>query len=632
MKNIIKIIKFKITRNIILENKKIPITFLKFIIVAFTLTFFLKSVAMLIFNVQRGFDLTDESFYIIWANQTNNISGSLSHFGYLTTFLYHLVGESIPHFRFVGILILLLFALLFAYSLDKYWSSYAEDVDFLNRLSGYLLILSTSLSYYGQWWLLTPSYNWLSLVATFIVASGLFFASVKMKQNCDLYIAGFIIGIGGSLAFIGKPTTALLLALISFFWLAIKNKKNHFLTVISISICTSILILLFHALFNFHGVLDYFQDLSKGLSNAALLGAGHNLWALVIGLSETCYFFGRFLLSLDVFNIGLVGGIILIILHFFTFRKYTNTLTLIIALVLLCVWFFWWLTLYARPYYPQYRFSLFAEPLGLLSNGKLQLSLLALFFLIVLPIRYSLISKSEGTFSPLGFFQIFTLISLLVGLSFAYAFGTGNDLIRQMSGSTVFLSTGIFYLAIWLNNKNYLHLVPSICVLMMTLTLYSLLQSAYNAPYRLASPISEQNEPVTFLSSPSPLYVDKDTATYIYKMQKSALAAGWEPGMPLIDLTGATPGAAVILDARILGQPWLLGGYPGSYEFVKEALSSVSRDILERAWILTASTDLNQALFVDLNLDFPAKYEQVVELKTGLRKNTQHLWRPTSLH
>jgi hypothetical protein len=61
------------------------------------------------------------------------------------------------------------------------------------------------------------------------------------------------------------------------------------------------------------------------------------------------------------------------------------------------------------------------------------------------------------------------------------------------------------------------------------------------------------------LAGTGSLFVDKKTVNYIKDLKRIALNAGWEPGTPLIDLTGWSPGANVILGARILGTPFLFG-------------------------------------------------------------------------
>ena len=77
----------------------------------------------------------------------------------------------------------------------------------------------------------------------------------------------------------------------------------------------------------------------------------------------------------------------------------------------------------------------------------------------------------------------------------------------------------------------------------------------------------------------SRFFVDEATADYVVGLQQIALDADWEQGTHLIDLTGASPGAVVVLDGRAPGVPWLLGGYEGSDRFALTALSRVSQTV-----------------------------------------------------
>ena len=134
-----------------------------------------------------------------------------------------------------------------------------------------------------------------------------------------------------------------------------------------------------------------------------------------------------------------------------------------------------------------------------------------------------------------------------------------------------------------------------------------------------------------FLASNGSLYVDKPTAGYINDLKRIALKADWKPGTPFIDLTGGSPGAAVILGGRIMGVPWLLGAYKGSSEFAKTAIEMVSKSEQRAAWVLTAPENkkrIPSEILVGLGLDFPKSYEMVGKVKTGYRDEVQLFWKP----
>ena len=122
-------------------------------------------------------------------------------------------------------------------------------------------------------------------------------------------------------------------------------------------------------------------------------------------------------------------------------------------------------------------------------------------------------------------------------------------------------------------------------------------------------------------------------ATGALALAQGALDAGWAPGMALLDLTGGTPAAAAILGAEAPAAPWLIGGYPGSADFVTTVLGYAAPDTLQRAWVLTApdgARALPVSVLTDRGLPFPEGYEKVATAVTGWRSEMQELWRPAA--
>ena len=148
---------------------------------------------------------------------------------------------------------------------------------------------------------------------------------------------------------------------------------------------------------------------------------------------------------------------------------------------------------------------------------------------------------------------------------------------------------------------------------------------------RIIITLITQNVEVTFLASRGFLYVDIPTANYINTLKRVALKSGWVHGTPLIDLTGGSPGATVILGGEIVGAPWLVGKYKGSNEFAKTVLEMVPKSKLQSAWVLTApkgKRKISSEILLELGLDFPSDYIAVGKTKTGHREEIQVPWKP----
>ena len=168
--------------------------------------------------------------------------------------------------------------------------------------------------------------------------------------------------------------------------------------------------------------------------------------------------------------------------------------------------------------------------------------------------------------------------------------------------------------------------------ILISLSVITVINNAYKNPYRLNTSIKEQTEKVDLLGG---IKVDEQQKIYIDGILNSKrINLNTNENIYLIDTTGATPGANVILGAKFFGQSWLLGGYIGSNEFAYRILSSISYDKLKNAWILTApggirSLDLN--LLSKLGLNFPEDYDKVTTLFLKSRNEIQELWKPKEI-
>lgn len=104
-------------------------------------------------------------------------------------------------------------------------------------------------------------------------------------------INALLVCVGGGLSFLAKPTTALILALITICWIAVhvKSFQCWFFWVISFS--AACLVLLFHALSFKGGIIPFYNELREGVVLGVNLGAGHSFSEFTI---QAAYDFGQF--------------------------------------------------------------------------------------------------------------------------------------------------------------------------------------------------------------------------------------------------------------------------------------------------------------------------------------------------
>lgn len=91
-------------------------------------------------------------------------------------------------------------------------------------------------------------------------------------------------------------------------------------------------------------------------------------------------------------------------------------------------------------------------------------------------------------------------------------------------------------------------------------------------------------------------------------------------GVPMLDVTGASPGYIRQLGGRPVGSSWLLGGYPGSLDAALAAVRSEDPRTLDQAWILDAPESRRRipGLLPALGRSLDRDYEEVTTFRHEL--------------
>jgi hypothetical protein len=579
-------------------------------------------VLIIIYFASHGFDITDDSFYLLWAANPELIKASATQFGYYTNLLYILSGENIAIFRILGIVSLLMVAGVFSIELEKYWFSGSVTSKKKSlRWQPIILILTSTLVYYRSW-LITPSYNWLALFSTIIVGTGLLRLTRKCNEKITLtriniLFDGLLIGFGGGLAFMAKPTTAFSLAILSIIWLYIHPLSSNRKIYLGISSVTACLVLLFHATVFKEGIIPFYCELREGMRLVKILGAGHTIGHIFGQAITDVKLMPSHVISIA--PVWILSCPIIICLVRWNKVQCRNVLARNI------------LYLYLSLFLAYVCFRLLET--GQWSRAGIGFSGLSLLLVIMLgsiATKYAWRKVSTDIVGKIPFMRFAFLCIFLIMLAGAYAFGSANGLIKHMSGAYIFLSAGAIYAALWTDEMVDSKLLCNVVSVLVTISVVVVMVSAFNKPYRLPDKTSMQNIKISFLESKGFLFVDQKTSRYINDLKTIALNAGWIPGTPLIDLTGGSPGANVILGGEILGTPWLIGGYEGSGEFTKVALEMVPKEKQKFAWVLTApngSRKIHYDVLMDIGLRFPDDYVEIGKVRTGHRNEIQVLWK-----
>ena len=88
----------------------------------------------------------------------------------------------------------------------------------------------------------------------------------------------------------------------------------------------------------------------------------------------------------------------------------------------------------------------------------------------------------------------------------------------------------------------------------------------------------------------------------------------------MIDLTGQSPGILYAMGASNIGQPWTIGGYPGSDALAVAMLKKVTCKELAAAWLLAepeGSRKISPEILLSFGANLATDYEIVDTFKTA---------------
>lgn len=543
-------------------------------------------VGWVLWSVRFGIDFADEGFYLVWISNPFKYSVSLSQFGYIYYPLYKLVDGDVAALRQANVLIT--FGL--AWALTFVFLSFCfgrQAITLGSQVIVSAAIATASLIFFRQW-LPSPSYNSLTFQGLMVSAIGLMLACRNLNRVSLL--GWLLLGVGGWLTFMAKPTAAAALATIAVVYLVASGKVN--LAGLSVAILSSLLLVVSSALVIDGSLLLFGRRLLEGLELAKI--------------TSSSYGFGS-VFRLDSFDLSFAEEHILVLGAIGLF-----------AYVLLANSAFWgafalWITLFL---------GVAAAILWVIfgnDNSVLEPRLWAHLMIWVVPIGSVIFgiwsSRFRGGFCNRSRSQ-WSLFLLLMLLPYAYAFGTGSNYwFYQGLASLYWVLAGL----VFLRPANLSRLAFPLLSVGSTVQLLSalIILLAVQYPYYQPAPLRNSNYEVDFGRSGSKLIVHETFGQYISDAVSQAEKAGFGRGAPMIDLTGRSPGVLYALGASSTGSAWIYGNYINSRNsadtLATEILASVKCDELSRAWLLVEpegpvriSTEVLKSFGAELSRDYEA--------------------------
>ena len=549
-----------------------------------------------------GIDFTDEGFYLNWISNPSLYTTSVSQFGFIYHPLYNLVDGNIVWLRRFNIIII--FGL--SSTLTYFLINKIIEKEKINRIL--LIVISIGISIYSLTCIniQTPSYNHLNFQGLLLTSIGLILIDEKnFNKN---FFAFIIIGLGGWLTFMAKPTSAFGLAIIISIYLFLS--KNFRLRFILVSIFTSSILLILSALIIDGSISLFFDRYLIDLEKLSLLQSRH-------GLDK--------IFRIDNFNLPqkikyLIFFIFLFFLFFIFFEiknyKITNFLIILISfLIFLTIILLTLFDINLNPNFGRYRsYILFGILFAFIFTN--------IFFIIKKKIKINEIQWS--------------IFVLFLVLPYVFALGTGNNYWEHSGSASFFwlLASLTIIMPIFLKFHKKIFIIFFVITIQLITSVH--IQERMEKPYRYNEPL-RLSESKIYVDDKYYLKLSKEFSNYINDFRNIVTQSGFKKNDPIIDLSGQSPTLVYLINGKSIGTAWNIGGYKGSLELAKAKFDLVHCKEISNAWIILETKgkrSISIELLDYLGADFPNQYQLMGSWKTakgagGFRNpRKQELYKP----
>lgn len=533
----------------------------------------------------RGFDFTDEGLYLVWSNSPYAYSSSITQFGFVYHPLEWLLGGNIALLRQANVL--LTFGLAWIAASVFLARAIGETATKTSRLVASAAFAGSSLVFF-QLWLPSPNYNSLTFQALLVTLIGL----VKIDGDRARFNFGpwLIVALGGWLAFMAKPTSALALALLCALYLLCARKLS--VRGIAVSLFGAAALLVVGAWLIDGSIRGFINRILSGLELGHALGGGHE-FAQMLRIDP--------IFMPDGLKIAiLVGGAVAAVAALLLMTK----IWFVQAVAALAV-------LAGLGYAIALAFGGLPAPDFGMFHGMLMLAA---------PLAGLVVFAACGVTRQWRILQPEKLAMIVACalLPFAYTFGTNNNYWVASGNAAYFwllAGAGMWGLIKPREESSDSMLPMAVIGLIVTAIL---LQLAMSSPYRQLKPLRDNDHPTVLgRGEGSSLLLSNADHRYLEQFRQVGTRAGFHAGTPMIDLTGRSPGLLYAGGAHNVGQPWLIGGYPGSAQFVSKALDAEACDVLAKSWLLIEPTSpraIPLTLLARYGIDAAADFVSVGEV------------------
>ncbi len=431
---------------------------------------------------------------------------------------------------------------------------------------GFALLGATSIVTFFLTWLPTPNYNLLNFSAMLLVALSMVL-QVRYEGR-HFKLAAWILGAGGTLSFLAKPSTAIFVALIALTFILLyrrtydtRNRSKRFLL---LSIAVSLVSLLVAALVLDGSLLVFVQSLFDGLDASRItIGKG---WGSV---SQT-FWHGK--LQSD-FRAAYLAIPLAVVLLAYIVREQQ------ISLDASGLWLGLIFSLLGILYLASILSGLVANPIQNVSRSDLFLIIWGGLFCLCL--FFTVYGRPS--------FLIWLTATLMFALAYASVVGTTNNYFNVLP---MYSALGVLALLLILRatvRTDHAFIACCAWLLMLSFMVSVLsIDKGLSNPYRQAAWAGSESTSLVERGSLTGITIDTLAAKYHNDLNSLALDHRFALGTPVIDLSGRSPGSVFSIGGSPAGAYWLIGGYIGSAENAMIRIAEHQDKIdISHAWVIT---------------------------------------------
>jgi len=490
-------------------------------------------IAYCVWTLDRGFEITDEAYYLLLAIHAGSQKLYISEQHWITTWLWQIAG-SITMFRAAGMVILLVSSTLLALGMFSACLRFGVLEDSFQSKVVVVAASVVGAMLYASSINFSPCYNLLASAGAYAAAGLVLLGSQRLsiaQKHVFYATAGCAVGVEAVCkASAGASTLAILVM-----WLYIFEHSYFHKICGSVAIAVGVVAFTGIALLSNTTISDATQAVEQGMQLFRIV----QVEAIYVRLIRYATQFWQ----------NTMATVIAFALPLLSFAAYAGTRRTIFANVGLAVLF---VTLFFG-----------GHLLGGWNDGQSFAAPVAIFAMLIMALIVSIPVWNKNR----------TLIALFGGLillPYSVAMGTGNTLFTQVIVSLAPWGVLIAVLVVSRYPKDLSKMPISLigCCFMATIAI-QIVTSCFR-PYHLSLPLTKQDQTTT-VGNLGEVKVDAGTYKFLTEMRAAVNECDIAPGAPFIGLYNI-PGVALVLQAVPVLTPWLNNREQA--EFVMERVRS----------------------------------------------------------